>query len=40
AAEAYYIKLHGQPAEIEYHQQYHTNETWVDAQERLQEDFP
>ncbi|CAH1769499.1 5543_t:CDS:1, partial [Entrophospora sp. SA101] len=39
AAEAYYIKLHGQPAEIEYHQQYHTNETWVDTQERLQEEY-
>ncbi|CAH1768058.1 2692_t:CDS:2 [Entrophospora sp. SA101] len=28
AAEAYYIKLHSQPAEIEYHKQYYTNETW------------
>jgi len=39
AAEAYYIKLHGQPTEIEYHQQYHSNETWANAQERLQEEY-
>ena len=39
AAEAYYIKLYGQPSEEEYQQQYHNNETWQDARNRLREEY-
>nr|CAG8469934.1 4875_t:CDS:1 [Entrophospora candida] len=39
AVEAYYIKFYGQPAETEYHQQYHTNETWTNAQKRPREEY-